>query len=260
MNAHESPTVSHVFELLNRWRHLPAFSLEPLVAPFFAIFLRDVLRKKFCNEIHETVIPEFPLRKGTLNNGEGNQSDKVDYVAFGKDNDAVYLVELKTDMDSRRKEQDRYLNKASRKNFVDLVEGIRKSAKASDRKQKYVHLLHQLHLAGFVSGAEALERLDKTSFSKKHPVQGWTEAINGLVFKKRECLKSKVVFIQPREDSSDNNSDKKKSQTYGFEFIYFEEVANIVQERGDLGCIFANYLRKWTDPAGSLDLRSPHRS
>ena len=40
-----------------------------------------------------------------------------------------------------------------------------------------------------------------------------------------------------------------------FEHIYFEEVANIVERRGDLGALFANYLRQWTKIAGTKDPR-----
>ena len=51
MSANESRTIADVFNLLDRWRHLPAYRLEPRVAPFFALFLRDV--------------PERPLRRRT---------------------------------------------------------------------------------------------------------------------------------------------------------------------------------------------------
>lgn len=254
MNASESPTVGHVFELLNRSRHLPFYSLETRAAPFFAIFLRDVLKARFKTEIQEAVIPEFPLRIGTLCKDERNQSYNVDYVAFGKDNRAVYLVELKTDMDSRREAQDEYLAKARDIDFIDLLEGVRKSAKASNRKQKYVHLLHRLHLAGFVSKDDALCNLYERSFGKVVP--GWTEALKGLEFKAQRYSKPKVVFVQPKK----GKSDKKKSENHGFEFIYFEQVANIVQSRGELGRTFAKYLRRWTEDAGSPHPRCIHRS
>ena len=134
MTVNESPTVGDVFELLNRWRHLPFYSLETRAAPFFALFLRDVLQAKFGTEIHETVIPEFPLRIGTLHDDERNLSKNVDYVAFSKDERTVYLVELKTDMDSKRDEQDDYLSKARDEiEFGRLVEGVRLSARTVTR-------------------------------------------------------------------------------------------------------------------------------
>ena len=61
-----APTVADVLGLLDEWRHLPAYGLETRVAPFFALFLREVLSARFGVELHPVVIPEFLLRKGTL--------------------------------------------------------------------------------------------------------------------------------------------------------------------------------------------------
>ena len=151
MTANESPTVGDVFELLNRWRHLPFYSLETRAAPFFAVFLRDVLRAKFNKEMHEIVLPEFPLRiytlydacelkKPGLDKSSPGHSKNVDYVAFDKDIRTAYLVELKTDMGSVREEQNDYLCAAQGKAFSSLVEGVTKLAKGSASKPKYVHL------------------------------------------------------------------------------------------------------------------------
>ena len=46
MNDRKSRGVGDVFELLNRWRHLPFYSLETRAAPFFALFMWDVLSKR----------------------------------------------------------------------------------------------------------------------------------------------------------------------------------------------------------------------
>ena len=266
MTANESPTVGDVFELLNRWRHLPFYSLETRAAPFFALFLRDVLSAKFGTEMHGTVIPEFPLRIGSLYTTDEerkeldagrNQSFNVDYVAFAKDKSTAFLVELKTDMGSKRDEQDKYLCKARDVEFNLLVRGVRKLAKASNSKQKYVHLLHQLSLAKFVCGNEELCELYKKSFSKGRVVPGWTRAIDGLKMGDVTCSETRVLFIQPRPDPEPPKDTKK---TYDFNYIYFDEVANIVQRHGDLGCIFANFLRQWTKDAGSPDPRKIHRS
>lgn len=247
MTANDSPTVGDVFDLLNRWRHLPFYSLETRAAPFFAIFLRDVLRTRFGTEMHEIVIPEFPLRIG-----ESNLSNNVDYVAFSKDERTVFLVELKTDMGSKRPEQDKYLCKAQDEEFSLLVQGVRELAKASNSKQKYVHLLHELSKTGFVC---MTDELYKKSFCRV--VRGWTEAINGLKIKEQKCSKTKVVYIQPKPDPNTTNDTKEK---YDFKYIYFKEVANIVQRHGDLGCMFANFLRQWVKEAGSPNPKCIHRS
>lgn len=266
MTANESPTVGDVFELLNRWRHLPFYSLETRAAPFFALFLRDVLSETLNVEIHETVIPEFPLRIGSLYTTDEerkeldagrNQSFNVDYVAFAKDKSTAFLVELKTDMGSKRDEQDKYLGKARDVEFNLLVRGVRKLAKASNSKQKYVHLLHQLSLAKFVCGNEELCELYKKSFSKCRVVPGWTRAIDGLKMGDTICSKTKVVFIQPKPDPK---LTKGKSDACDFEYICFKKVAEIVQTKGELGKLFAQHLRQWVKEAGSPDPRKIHRS
>ena len=263
MTANESPALGDVFELLNRWRHLPFYSLETRAAPFFAVFLRDVLRAKFGTEMHETVIPEFPLRIGSLYADEErgelhpkpgrNQSYNVDYVAFAKDKSTAYLVELKTDMGSKRSKQDDYLCKAQGTVFRRVVKGVRPLAKASSSKQKYVHLLHLLSKLELAFMPD--DELYKMSFPKV--VRGWTEATKKLEIEEKNSPKTKVVFIQPIPDPKPTKDTKNK---YDFNYIYFDEVANIVQRHGDLGCIFANFLRQWVEEAGSPDPRDIHRT
>ena len=258
MRVDDCPTISQVFEILNCWRHLPHYSLETRAAPFFAVFLRNVLSAHFGAEIHEIVIPDFPLRIGTLNPSEedkgrgsaaGNnpstdQSYNVDYVAFGKWNMTAYLVELKTDLASIRKEQQRYLSDAQSKPFRDLVEGVRQMARVSNRKQKYVHLLHRLAAPG-LGLVNMPDQLYEKSFGNVRPSPGWTHALNAQTVSTKPISNIEVVFVQPTEH--------KKCEK--FHYIYFDEITGIVQRRGDLGGLFANYLRQWTEPAGSRDPR-----
>ena len=249
MAANESPTVGDVFELLNRWRHLPFYSLETRAAPFFAVFLRDVLSETLNVEIHETVIPEFPLRIGSLYTDEErgelhpkpgrNQSYNVDYVAFAKDKSTAYLVELKTDMGSKRSKQDDYLCKARDIEFAGLVEGVRELAKVKRRRnkrRKYFHLLHLL----FAPGASLL-----------------TTPVDKLEIDTTSFRKTKVVFIQPKPDPKPRTNS---STAYNFKYVYFDEVANIVETKGELGKQFARCVRQWTNEAGCPDPSDIHRS
>lgn len=244
MSAIESRTMADVFTLLDRWRHLPAYRLEPNLAPFFGLFLRDVLTAHFGVPMHRIVIPEFPLRKGTLS-GQGsdgsNQSQKVDYVAFSEDIKTAYFVELKTDMGSVREEQNEYLEKARSVGLRELVAGVICICKATEMKWKYCHLLFLLSELGLVTPPKPEEvdgiNVGDLSFD-------WRSAFEGV--KPTEAgdkTEVKVVFIQPRDDS--------------FEYIDFPAVADTVQKTGDLGCMFANYLRQWTEEAG---LRDPRES
>ena len=254
MSANESRTIADVFNLLDRWRHLPAYRLESRVAPFFALFLRDVLSARFGVELHDIVISEFPLRIGTLYpKGESppsrseekrqswrNLSYNVDYVAFGEDRNKVFLVELKTDRGSQRKEQEKYLRCAQRVGLRRLVDGIVEICKATDKKPKYVHLLHILSKLSLVLIPSDTELYKKTFPTGK---SGWNDAFCEVEPTVHDKFKSiELVYILPREP------EKIESD---FNYIYFDEVADTVQQRGELGCIFANYLRQWTSSAGS---------
>ncbi len=241
MTDSEFPTVSDVFKLLNRWRHLPGYPLEGRSAPFFALFLRDVLSEHFDTEMHPVVIPEFPLRQGTLDSDDSNLSYNVDYVAFSKDKGTAYLVELKTDMDSKRPKQDEYLCKARDTDFNCLVRGVKALAKASKSKRKYGHLLHQLSLAGFVSDTSGLEDLYGKSRSNGQVARGWTKAIKALTIGDKTRSRPEVVFIQPVQHKSDKSY---------FKYIYFKQVAKIVKTKGDLGKQFAECLLQWQIPPG----------
>ena len=244
MSAIESRTMVDVFTLLDEWRHLPAYRLEPNLAPFFGLFLRDVLTARFGVPMHRIVIPEFPLRKGTLS-GDGsngsNQSQKVDYLAFSEDLTTAYFVELKTDMGSVREEQNEYLEKARHVPLRELVAGVICICKATDTKWKYCHLLFLLSELGLVTPPKPKEE-DKTKVGD--PSFDWRSAFKGVTpTEAGSKTKVKVVFIQPRDDN--------------FEHIDFPAVADTVQKTGDLGCMFANYLRQWTEEAG---LRNPRES
>ena len=47
--------IEQVFELLDRWRHLPAYRLEPRIDVFLGLYLRDVLTARIGSELLEIV-------------------------------------------------------------------------------------------------------------------------------------------------------------------------------------------------------------
>ena len=235
MDNAESRTIADVFNILDCWRHLPAFRLELQVAPFFALFLRDVMSWKFGVQMHPIVIPEFPLK---ITNG--NQSKNVDYLLFSEKRDSAFLVELKTDMSSIDPEQKKYLCRAKAAGMEQLTTGIVEICGNSDKKAKYIHLLDRLSKLDLVS-IQKSEELYAQTFPK--PKRGWSKVF------RENCSnadgtwpKCEVVYIQP-----DRHKDDDKD---GFEHLYFNEVADVVQGHGELGVLFANYLRSWTEPAG----------
>lgn len=245
-----SPTVADVFRLMDNWRHLPAYRLEARAAPFFALFLRDVLSRRLNVDLHPIVIPEFPLRAGTLygearpdemraeNKGAArdNQSYNVDYVALSRDRETAFLVELKTDMSMISPAQEKYLCRARERKLGPLVCGIIKICKKSKKRRKYVHLLHRLEKLGLVEIPDRDALYGKTF---PRPKRGWKKAfkcVGATVDGKLQH--TRIIYIQPRMP---NEKDRKD----GFEYIDFNEVADIVQPLGDLGHTFADYLRGW---------------
>ncbi len=253
-----SRRVAQMFNQMDAWRHLPGYRLEGRLAPFFELFLFDILGEQLGRdiELHPILIPEFPLRIGTLYSKQElekkrskagrapheNQSYNVDYVAFSHDRKEVFLVELKTDMGSRRPEQDKYLLDAKHKPFRCFVCGAMQLARASKQKPKYLHLMHLLSNLGLVS-IENGEKLNCLTFPKPRP--GWNKAFDGVQLAnswESTGTKSRVVYIQP-----ECKRDEPKHKT---RYIGFSEVADTVEQRGDLGCKFANYLRKWTEDPG----------
>ena len=220
MSAVTNPAITDVFELLDKWRHFPAYKLEPRVDPFFALFLLEVLGAHFDVEMHHVVIPEFPLRRGTLfgENSRGpNKSKKVDYAAFTKDRTTLFLVELKTDSNSRNPGQDHYLEKAKKVKLSALVEGIICIYQRTDKQQKYDHLLACLSELGFI---------DRDGSRVQNAVDGDGPDIQ-------------IVYVQPTSNPPCKN------------IIDFECFAKLVEDRGETGKLFAKYLRKWIIPAGT---------
>lgn len=57
--------IDKLFKHLDNWRHLPAYQLERRADIFFGIYLQEILKKKF-NEDIDFIVPEFPVRLGNV--------------------------------------------------------------------------------------------------------------------------------------------------------------------------------------------------
>lgn len=261
----ESPTIERVFEVLDKWRHLPAYQLERRADIFFALYLPEVLGKHFGMKVDPLLVPEFPIKK----KGD-NTSNKADYLALqesegGEPAKQPFLVELKTDMasltSSKAKNQKKLLEEAAEKDIEDLVCGVIDISKSkhADRR-KYIHLLWRLQELGLVSG------VNKDVYTRAFPEvkPGDVPKVKSGVVTKglakvkvtvaaKGCPKPKVVYIQPESDSSHKD----------IHYISFEDFAGII-ERGEnkddaIRRSFACCLRKWKqEKAGSLDPRTLH--
>ena len=218
----ESP-IEHVFEHLNRWRHLPAYRLEPRADIFFALYLPEVLGKHFGVEINPLLVPEFPIKKK-----EDSASYKADYLALqeGDPIERAFLVELKTDMASRREDQDEYLRHAVSTGLQELILGIVDICRATDQKRKYVHLLKLL------SDLRLIEYEDSIFPVKQGKYSNALGKIEDRVRKQDDWPPLEVVYVQPRTD-----------------IIDFRKFAETIEQRGADGVrqTFACYLRKWAD-------------
>lgn len=248
MASDTSRTVARMFDLMDACRHLPGYRLEGRLAPFFELFLHDILEASLDLEVglHPVVIPEFPLRKGELpgHSRDNNQSYNVDYVAFSMDRRTAFLVELKTDMSLIVSGQEAYLRNAREKGFGPFVCGIKRICEATDYQSKYTHLLHllaQLELVKITDGG----KLYRHSFPA--PTRGWSQALKEVEPAVQGKLEhTRVIYIQPRE----SNGESSETEADPFKYIYFTHVAEIVQRFGDLGSVFAHYLRRWSEDPG----------
>lgn len=219
------PIVDDVLAQLDKWRHLPAYRLEPRADPFFAVYMRGLLESHFGAPISDLLVPEFPLRKGTLwpaltdDPKQKNLSVKVDYLAFDKTFETAYLVELKTDVGSRRDVQDAYLTQATVVSFQELLGGLLKIALASKSVNKYRNLIALFTKQGFLSANEELDQV--------------------VVLPKSNGVKLQIVYVQP--DPHD-----------GYDVIDFEEAATFIETQGAMGQTFARHLRRWRSRAGVM--------
>jgi hypothetical protein len=204
--------INALFDNMDVWRNLPAYQLERRADIFFSIYLPEILSHKFGVKI-EGVIPEFPVRVGTIyHDTDINKSFKVDYLAKATNSKTIILVELKTDEDSRRDKQDWYLERAKEVGLVELLDGVRKIYKATNSKKKYEYLLGLLQDLGFIV------------FDK-----------NGTFEITQADYNIQVVYIQP------NNPDRQDN------VITFQEISKIIKKNEDeLSIRFSKSLLSWS--------------
>ena len=250
------PTIERVFELLDRWRHLPNYQLERRADIFFALFLPEVLeahlsKQENCSvEINPTLIPEFPIKKKN-----GNQSINVDYFALSQDGERAFLIELKTDMKSidKKREPNRIsvLKNAAMAQIIDGLKSIAKSESVRRDPQtrgKYFRLFYELENMKLIKipNRDDFEELLPRRQMKKPKYEQYIEEIYEVGIGKSPSLK--IVYVVPESDPILCDVDR----------IYFEEFACIV-ERGqgskEVRSLIACYLRKWVQDARARDTR-----
>ncbi|NQU84484.1 MAG: hypothetical protein HQ541_01865 [Mariniphaga sp.] len=202
------PTIHKLFDTLDKWRTFPAYQLERRADIFFAIYLKKIIYHKFGVEV-DHILPEFSVRLGTIYGNNDNQSYKIDYVAVSQQKNKIYFVELKTDMSSRRENQDDYLKLAKKANIPKLMDGILKIYEATSAKIKYENYLNELVDVGWLSN-ESYENI-----SNNYDIS--------------------IVYLQPTVEDEDPK-----------QIISFDEVIKaLMSETDPITRRFVESLKKW---------------
>ena len=203
--------INKLFDLLDDWRNLPAYQLERRADIFFALYL-DKIMGKLKNVSIDLIIPEFPLRLGELpeQNHNSNLSFKIDYLIYSKSQNKVYLIELKTDLRSRKGKQDIYLKDAEKIKLKAIIEGVLKIYNATNQKVKYDYLLDKLEGIGWIKRNE--------------------NSIQNLV----KDIELSIIYIQPLNENKDAS------------VISFDDIISVISGSNDeLTNRFIDSLKKW---------------
>ncbi len=229
--------IEEIFERMDKWRNLPKYALERRTDIFFGVYLKRALEAKYNIKMSDNIIPEFPVRKASVDSSiQSDQSSfNVDFLAFSEDRKTVFLIELKTDLSSRREKQDQYLQAARNIGLVELIHGLVKIFQVTKIKRKYFHLFKMLEDARIIELPSQLEFL---VFSKN------MRGVNALIRDAKiiaPAAEMKVIYLQPTgEDES---------------IINFNEFASFIEGLGDpITMRFVESLKKWSEvAAGDID-------
>jgi hypothetical protein len=108
-----------ILNLLSDNKKYPKYQHERRIDIFVNYFLADILKARFGHPV-DLVIPEFPLKEPG-----SSLSTNIDYLAYSKSANTVFICEFKTDYLSYRKEQtDRYL-KALEDHWDKIMDDVR---------------------------------------------------------------------------------------------------------------------------------------
>ena len=212
---------------MDAWRHLPNYQLERRADLLFSLYLPEVLEAKLGFPISNLLVPEFPVRIGTIYPDIPiDKSYKIDYVALSADAKRAILVELKTEGSSRRENQDKYLLASRKAGFPALLGGVLDIFRATNSKRKYFALLELLESMGLLR--IPMEMKDIMSRQKLH---GATEASQAVEVT-ATVTDSIIVYVQPNGN--------------GNGIINFEDFRVVVQEHDDpMSQRFAQSLAEW---------------
>jgi len=245
--------LNEVFNLLDKWKELPAYKLEPRVDIFFGYYLPDIMEKHFgikpdYIDKHKHIIPEFPLR----DTNQTYRSKKVDFAVIGCK--TAYLVELKTTNESIGIKQAGYLKLAYDKEYfkllVEEVYDIRYSPKSDPKHRKLIERLYNVPEIGRVP----FEKDDKNSFCEILPLLrcGSLKEESLDIIKRNIGInpsrKIEIVYILPiiPEEYRQDKNENQESITIGnltAKVITFEKIRGYLTGKDLLSMRFRKLLR-----------------
>ncbi len=233
----KKPLISTLFQNLDDFRQLPAYQLERRADIFFSLYLAEALSAKTGEKIKPEFIPEFPVRKGTIDQeSPSNQSIKIDYICFTEDLTKAYLVELKTDQRSVNEEQLNYLQATKNASMFLLVEGIQKIFKATKEKKKYVSLFKLLEQIGLIHFVDELEKLSSQALLRD------IEKIITDIVPPWDVDELFIVYISPYKIED-------KRIDYCIDFKEFNKTVS--KHNDELSKRFAESLEEWAKPVNA---------
>jgi hypothetical protein len=196
-------TINNVFDRLDMWRHLPAYQLERRADIYFSLYLPEALGAHFGFPVNELVVPEFPVRIGTVDPSrpDGDKSCKIDYLAISKDGAKAIFVELKTETRSRRTGQDDFLVLAEKADFADILKGVCDIFRVTTYKRKYCHLLNCLEKMSLIEIPPRMKEI----MARKN-LNGITKASSDIKITSRDA-RSRVLYIQPKKTTNEDGKD-----------------------------------------------------
>lgn len=199
-----------IFKLLEKWHKFPKYQLERRLDIFFALYLPEILKKVPNINIevtHNDISPEFPLKKNN-----SCSSTNVDYAIFSNENGKIklYLLELKTDMNSIDNEQITYYKKAKEKGFSQILTDIIKVQRKSPQWKKYDNLLDYIEKNNY-------DIIRNTTSIGSQKRKNWE------IVKENIIEEIEIIYLVPKEDE----------RIRQYKIITFENVINIIKNNHD---------------------------
>ena len=223
-----------IFNMLDKWRELPSYQLERRADIFFAYYLPEIMKKELKGEsiTHENIIPEFPLRISG-----SKLSNKADYAVFCKE--TLYLIELKTDMDSFNDEQSEYLKMAKGKPFFELVSDIPDIGGNSNKGKKYQYLVECLRNVLATVYGVAVENKPYKYMTEYFRIQ--KEEFSTSALKEKfggKDIQRKVTYILPKKPTVKQMEGKEHIDL----IITFDEIVRCLEKHDKRFC---ESLERW---------------